>query len=552
MAFSIGSSLVNATASGLKMPGIPTINTITLTSATAASMAFTPGLPPGFTYSVTTTPVAGTGTGTVTPIAISGLTGNTSYTFRLTAYRMTLSKSATSSSYLTKPDAVTIGAVTLLEITTASVGYTSPVGGAATYTITTSPVGGTGSTTTGTNPIPVTGLAGNTSYTFTVTASNATGSSSSTTTASYLTKPTIVTIGTVSSITSSGASVAYTYATGNAATYTITTYPAGGTGTGASPISVTSLAANTSYTFTVTASNTTGSNVSTSGSYLTKPGNPTLSTITVTGLTASVAYIAPTGGATTYTAYTSPAGGTGTSTTSPIAVTGLAGNTSYTFGIYSSNATGSSSNVLSGSTYMTRPDAPTINTVTVTSSTAVSIPFTVTGTTSNITAIAITSSPSITLTYTATAPTFSGQSATVAVTGTFVVGTEYSFTITVTNAKASASSLASNLVTPLTTRLIHYYRFMINDLPPNILCLYNWASGSQSSTGYGISETSIKPIQNFSYINVNGNTGSSSIGASVLFGGSNINTIESTAFTIAFWYNSLNSNGNWIFTLQTK
>ena len=449
MAFSIGSSLVNATGSGLKMPGIPTIGTITLSSANAASMAFTPGLPPGFTYSVTTTPTGGTGSSTVSPISIAGLTGNKSYTFTLTAYRMTLSKSATSGSYLTKPEAVTIGTVTSLEITTASVGYTAPTGGAAKYEITTSPAGGTGNTIVGLNPIPVTGLAGNTSYTFTITASNATGSTTSTST-SYLTKPTIVTIGAVSSITSSGASVAYTYATGNAATYTITTTPSGGTGTGASPISVTGLAANTSYTFTVTASNATGSNASTSGSYVTKPGNPTLGTITVTGLTASVGFTAPTGGATTYVVYTSPVGGTGSSTTSPISVTGLSANTTYSFVIYASNAAGTSSMISSGSTYLTRPDAPTIGTVTVTSSTQVSIPFTIVGTTSNITSIAITSSPSITLTYTTTAPTFSGQSATIAVTGTFIVGIPYKFFITITNSNGtSALSTASNSVIPL-------------------------------------------------------------------------------------------------------
>jgi hypothetical protein len=124
MAFSIGSSLVNATASGLKMPGIPTIGTITLTSAKTASLAFTPGLPPGFTYSVTTTPIDGTGTGTTSPISITNLVGNKIYTFTLTAYRMTLSKNAVSVSYLTIPDTPTIGTVTVTNSTTVSIPFT--------------------------------------------------------------------------------------------------------------------------------------------------------------------------------------------------------------------------------------------------------------------------------------------------------------------------------------------------------------------------------------------------------------------------------------------
>ncbi len=358
MAFSIGSSLVNATGSSLKMPGIPIINSVALTSSNAATLNFTAGSPPGMNYTVTTTSAsggAGTGTGLTSPINVTGLTGNTSYTFTLKAIRGTLSRSATSGSYLTKPDAVTIGAVTSITNSTASVGYTAPIGGATTYTITTDQTGGTGSTTTGTNPIPVTGLIGNKSYSFIITASNATGSSSSTT----------------------------------------------------------------------------------ASTYLTKPDNPAFGTITVTGLTASVGFSAPTNGAASYTVYTNPTTTTVTGTTSPISITTLLGNTSYIFGIYATNDSGSSSNVLSGSSYLTRPDAPTIGTATISYTTA-SVVFTAPGGLGTITGYTATSNPG--------GLTGTGASSPISVTG-LTAGSSYTFTVTATNAKGiSAASSASNSI----------------------------------------------------------------------------------------------------------
>ncbi len=61
--------------------------------------------------------------------------------------------------------------------------------------------------------------------------------------------------------TGSTASVAYTAATtgGTATTFTATSSPGGLTGTGASPITVSGLSTGVAYTFTVTASNSTGS-----------------------------------------------------------------------------------------------------------------------------------------------------------------------------------------------------------------------------------------------------------------------------------------------------
>ena len=68
--------------------------------------------------------------------------------------------------------------------------------------------------------------------------------------------------------TGSTASVAYTAATtgGTATTFTATSSPGGLTGTGSSPITVSGLSTGVAYTFTVTASNSTGSSVASAAS----------------------------------------------------------------------------------------------------------------------------------------------------------------------------------------------------------------------------------------------------------------------------------------------
>ena len=70
------------------------------------------------------------------------------------------------------------------------------------------------------------------------------------------------------------------------------------------------------------------------GTWPRSPGAPTIGTATVSGITASVAFTAPTDlgtGSISYTATSSPGGITGTGSSSPISVGGLSGGTSYTF-----------------------------------------------------------------------------------------------------------------------------------------------------------------------------------------------------------------------------
>jgi hypothetical protein len=181
----------------------------------------------------------------------------------------------------------------------------------------------------------------------------------------------------------------------------------------------------------------------------TVPGAPTSPVATAGNTQASVTFTAPaSNGGSTITGYTvtsSPGGFTATGVSSPLVVGGLTNGTSYTFTVVATNALGNSiaSTASASATPFTVPNAPTSLVATLGNAQA-SIAFTppTSNGGSSITGYTVTSSPG---SFRAT-----GASSPIVVTG-LTNGTAYTFTVTATNSVGtSASSTASNSVTPLT------------------------------------------------------------------------------------------------------
>src|SRR5450759_5047556 len=234
------------------VPGAPTIGTASAGNA-QATVIFTVPVSSGGSaitgYTVTSSPGNITGTGTNTPITVTGLTNGTAYTFTVTATNAignsvasSASNSVTPTAPSTAPGAPTIRTASAGN-TQATVTFTAPVsnGGSAItgYTVTSVPGGLTGTGTA--SPITVTGLTNETAYTFTVTATNAIGTSvassasNSVTPVAPSTVPGAPTIGTASAGTAQ-AVVTFTAPVNNGGSaitgYTVTSNPGSFTSTG--------------------------------------------------------------------------------------------------------------------------------------------------------------------------------------------------------------------------------------------------------------------------------------------------------------------------------
>ena len=457
-----------ATATGV--PGSPAI-TGTTPHDRSVTVAFSAPASTGglaiTAYLVTSSPGGLTQAGAASPLTVSGLTDGQAYTFTVVAINAKGPSAPSAPSPATTPVGLP-GAPSITSVATASgsatIAFTPPAsnGGLAItlYTATANPGGLTASGST--SPLTIAGLTNGVAYTFTVTATNALGTGPASPSVGQTPRgaPDAPQITGVSEAGSGAIAIAFAPPAsdgGNPITsYTVTSNPGNLVASGAtSPIVVTGLTNGRSYTFTAVATNVAGSSPASAASSAIAPtgppGAPTIMSVTAGDGQAVVAFAAPAsnGGSpiTSYTVASSPGGLTATGDASPLTVTGLADGTCYYFTVTATNANGTSPASAQSSSCATPlgpPSAPAIASVSIGDGTA-TVAFTPPAFTggSPITSYIVTSSPD--------GLTSTGASSPLVVTG-LVNGTAYTFAVVAVNAQgASASSPASDPVTPLGT-----------------------------------------------------------------------------------------------------
>lgn len=180
-----------------------------------------------------------------------------------------------------------------------------------------------------------------------------------------------------------------------------------------------------------------------------KPGQPTLTSVTTSGSSATITFAAPApnGGAapTSYTVTASPGGRSVTGVSSPLVIDGLTLGETYTFSVTATNAAGTGTASVSSApvTMVGTASAPTITGVTVGNASA-SVAFTAPANNggSAITGYVVTANPG--------GITATGTSSPILVTG-LTNGQAVSFTVAAINAAGTGTaSAASALFTPST------------------------------------------------------------------------------------------------------
>ena len=477
-------------------PGAPTIGTATYGNASATVTWTAPASNGGSAitgYVVTpylngtTAQTAQTFNSTATSEVATGLANGSNYTFKVAAINGVGTGAQSAASNSVTP-ATTPGAPTGLSGTSGnasvSLSWTAPGsnGGSAItgYVVTPYIAGVAQATQTFNNTATTetaTGLTNGTAYTFTVAAINGVGTgaqSAASASVTPATTPGAPTIGTATAGVGS-ATVTWTAPVSNGGSaitgYVVTPYKAGVAQTAqtfnntATTETVTGLANNTAYTFTVAAINGVGtgtaSGQSNSVTTPTTPGAPTIGTATYGNASATVTWTAPaSNGGSAITGYvvtpylngtTAQTAQTFNSTATSEVATGLANGSNYTFKVAAINGvgTGAQSAASNSVTPATTPGAPTGLSGT-SGNASVSLSWTAPGSNggSAITGYVVT--PYIAGVAQAT-QTFNNTATTETATG-LTNGTAYTFTVAAINGVGTgAQSAASASVTPATT-----------------------------------------------------------------------------------------------------
>ena len=431
-----------------------------------------------------------TSVGTVDQITCSGGV-DSNYTFVETS-------TASLTVIATTPGAPTAVNATAGQNASSLVSWTAPSsnGGAAIsrYTVTSSP--GTLTCTSATTSCTVNALTNGTNYTFTVTATNSAGTS-----ASSVASAPVVPVGPPSAPTGVTATagkntysvVSWSVPTSNGGSpisqYTVTSAPGAITASCAnSPCTVTGLTNGTSYTFTVTASNGTGTGPASAASPAIVPIGPPGAPTAVTAVGAQngvslVSWVPPSsnGGAaiSSYTVTSSPGGYTCSTASTSCTVSGLTNGSGYSFTVSATNSAGVGNPSTSSATIVpsTVPSAPTsVTAVAGLGSATISWGAPSSNGGAAISSYTVTSSPG------AISATCAGSPCTV---GGLTGGTSYSFTVKATNASGSTSSTASNSVTPYGVPVVS--SFIVTPSTSSSYTLsWSTATNGSSLSGYDV------------------------------------------------------------------
>ena len=374
------------------VPGAPTGVVATGAASTQSVVSWTAPVSTGgaaiSSYTVTSSPGSFTCTSATTSCTVTGLTNGSSYTFTVTATNVSGTGSASTASKSIVPSTVP-GAPTGVVATGAAstqsvVSWTAPAsyGGSAVIGYTVTPFVGTAAQASFScglsNPCTVTGLTNGIAYSLKVTATNVSGTGA----ASVASSPVVPSMvpGAPTGVVATGAAssqsvVSWTAPSSNGgaaiSAYTVTASPGGAScvAKGATSCSVTGLTNGTPYTFTVTATNVSGTGAASSASVpvvpATVPGAPTgVAATSAENAQSLVSWTAPSNGGASITSFTvtsNPGSFTCTTSSTSCTVTGLTNGASYTFTVTATNVsgTGSASSASASATPSTVPGAPT-------------------------------------------------------------------------------------------------------------------------------------------------------------------------------------------------